>query len=85
MRPLALLLCASLLVGCIGRTPIRDAPKDMDDPAFVTWYKSASPYMRTAFFMSLCVASGFSRGSVDITICLSNYRSKARIRIEGGL
>lgn len=35
--------------------------------------------------MSLCIGSGFARGSVDITICLNNYRKKARIRIEGSL
>lgn len=82
MRLTALILVGCLLTACAARPA---APKDLDDPAFVTWYKAASPYMRTAFFMSLCVASGFSRGSVDITICLSNQRNKARIRIEGEL
>ena len=82
MRPVALIVASCLLVAC-AHNPA--TPKNIDDPAFVSWYKSASPYMRTAFFMSLCVASGFSRGSVDITICLSNYSSKARVRIEGEL
>lgn len=83
MRILTTLLAAIMLTTACAARP--DKPQDLDDPAFVTWYKAASPYMRTAFFMSLCVGSGFARGSVDITICLSNYREKARIRIEGEL
>lgn len=77
------LLAASLLLSACATTPTQ--PKDLEDPAFISWYKTASPYMRTAFFMSLCIGSGFSRGSVDVTICLSNYRSKARVRLEGEL
>lgn len=81
MRMLSTLLAAALLTtACAGRP---DKPKDLDDPAFVAWYKAAAPHMRTAFFMSLCIGSGFARGSVDITICMTNYRNKARIRIEG--
>ncbi len=83
MKIIAPLLAASLLLSACAAKP--DQPKDLDDPAFVSWYKAASPYMRTAFFMSLCIGSGFSRSSVDITICLSNHRSKARVRIEGEL
>ena len=82
MRPLTLFVAACLLVAC-AHNPA--TPKTIDDPVFISWYKSATPYMRTAFFMSLCVAGGFSRGSVDITICLSNHRENARIRIEGSL
>lgn len=77
------LLCVALLSACT--TAPKGAPNNMDDPRFISWYKKATPYMRTAFFLSLCVASGFSRGSVEITVCLSNQRSKARIRVQGEL
>lgn len=83
MRFLTALLVTALLTTACATGPHK--PKDIDDPAFVTWYKAAAPHMRTAFFMSLCVGSGFARGSIDVTICMSNYREKARIRIEGSL
>ena len=83
MRLLTTLLALSLLTTACASGPQK--PHDIDDPAFVTWYKAASPHLRSAFFMSLCIGSGFSRGSIDVTICMSNYREKARVRVEGSL
>ena len=83
MRILATLLAVALLTTACASSPKK--PQDINDPAFVAWYKAAAPHVRTAFFMSLCIGSGFARGSVDITICLNNYHKKARIRIEGSL
>ena len=81
MRILTTLLAVALLTTACASGP--EKPQDIDDPAFVAWYKAAAPHMRTAFFMSLCIGSGFASGSVDITICVGNYRNKARVRIEG--
>jgi hypothetical protein len=83
MRLLPTLLAISLLTTACATGPQK--PQDIDDPAFVTWYKAAAPHVRTAFFVSLCIGSGLSRGSVDVTICVGNYREKARIRLEGSL
>ena len=83
MRILPTLLAVALLTTACASGPKK--PQDIDDPAFVTWYKAAAPHVRTAFFMSLCIGNGFARGSIDVTICMSNYREKARIRVEGTL
>jgi len=83
MRILITLLAVTVLTTACASAPKK--PQDIDDPAFVAWYKAAAPHMRTAFFMSLCIGNGFARGSIDVTICMSNYREKSRIRIEGSL
>jgi len=81
-QPTIIALLCLALVACASQP---DQPADLDDPAFVSWYESATPYMRNAFFVSLCVGSGLGRGSIDFTLCLGNLRSKAKVRVEGQL
>ncbi|HAT08186.1 MAG TPA: hypothetical protein DCS39_02900 [Rhodobiaceae bacterium] len=77
------LVCASLLAACA--TDGKDDISSLDDPKFVSWYEAASPNARSALFITLCAAQGFSKGSVDISLCVSNMRRDSRIRIEGRL
>ena len=83
-RAAILVLCAALLGACATRDKNGDI-RSLDDPKFVSWYKAASPYARTALFITLCAAQGFSNGSIEINFCVSNMRRDARIRIEGHL
>ena len=76
-------VCASLLAACA--TDDKDGITSLDDPKFVSWYKAASPYARTALFITLCAAQGFNNGSIEINLCISNMRRDARIRVEGRL
>ena len=76
-------VCAALLAACATRN--EDSVTSLDDPKFVTWYKAATPYARTALFITLCTAQGFSNGSIEINLCISNMRRDARIRVEGRL
>jgi len=77
------LVCASLLAACA--TDGKDDISSLYDPKIVSWYEAASPYTRSALFIALCAAQGFSNSSVDISLCISNMRRDARIRIEGRL
>ena len=83
-RALALLMCATLLTACASRESDGDITS-LDDPKFVSWYKTASPYARTALFVTLCAAQGFSNGAIEINFCISNMRRDARISVEGRL
>lgn len=86
MKRLAIaLVCAGLLAGCVSNKTVEGDIQSIDDPEFTAWYKTATPYMRTAFFITLCAAQGFSNGSIEINFCISNMRRDARIRIEGNL
>jgi hypothetical protein len=76
-------VCAALLTACATRN--EDSVTSLDDPKFVAWYKTATPYMRTALFITLCAAQGFSNGSIEVNLCISNMRRDARIRVEGRL
>lgn len=76
-------VCAALLAACA--TSDKSDITSLDDPKFISWYKAASPYARTALFVTLCAAQGFKNGSIEINICLSNMRRDARIRVEGRL
>lgn len=82
-RAATVLLCAALLAACAGRD--NDAVSSLDDPKFISWYKAATPYARTALFITLCAAQGFNNGSIEINLCISNMRRDARIRVEGRL
>ena len=80
----AALICATLSACALpGSTQNEDMPLSLDDPNFIGWYEAASPYMRTALFVSLCVADGFNRGSVQISFCVSNKRQQARLVLSG--
>jgi len=81
----AIALTLSASGGCAlpGRDKQADLPLSMDEAGFVGWYQAATPYMRTAFFISLCVADGFNRGSVQISFCVSNKREQARLVLTG--
>ncbi|MGB0343149.1 MAG: hypothetical protein ACPGGG_06915 [Parvibaculales bacterium] len=80
----AALICATLSACALpGSTQNEDMPLSLDDPNFIGWYQAASPYMRTALFVSLCVADGFNRGSVQISFCVSNKRQQARLVLSG--
>ena len=78
-------LMVSALSACAlpGSNKNEDMPLSLDDPNFIGWYQAASPYMRTALFVSLCVADGFNRGSVQISFCVSNKRQQARLVLTG--
>ena len=78
------LICAALLTACAGNKQARSDIQSVD-PEFVAWYKTATPYMRTALFITLCAAKGFNKGSIEINLCISNLRRDARIRVEGSL
>ena len=80
-RRAATLVCTSLLAACA--TDGNDDISSPDDQKFVSWYEAASPYTRSALSITLCAAQGFSNSSVDISLCMSNMRRDARIRIEG--
>ncbi len=84
-RSIAAVLCAALLTACATKQTAEGEIQSIDDPQFVAWYKTATPYMRTALFITLCAAKGFSNGSIEINFCISNMRRDARIRLEGNL
>lgn len=79
------LICAALLTACAGNKQAGSDIQSVGDPEFVAWYKTATPYMRTALFITLCAAKGFNKGSIEINLCISNLRRDARIRVEGSL
>ena len=89
MKPAAIVLvCAALLTGPLASCAARKDSAEIDsidDPKFISWYKAATPYARTAFFITLCAAQGFSNGSIEINFCISNMRRNANIRVEGQL
>lgn len=89
---MTLMVCAAFISACASRHDSRhdrrhdsQDPASIDDPKFVSWYKAATPYARTTFFITLCAAQGFSNGSIEINLCLSNMRRDARVRVEGRL
>ena len=85
---MTLMVCAAFISACASRHDSRhdsQDPASLDDPKFVSWYKAATPYARTTFFITLCAAQGFSNGSIEINLCLSNMRRDARVRVEGRL
>jgi hypothetical protein len=84
-RVLALAVCAALVNACAAKPNDEDGFQSIDDPKFVSWYKAAPPYARTAFFITLCAAQGFSNGSIEINFCVSNLRRDAHFRVEGRL
>ncbi len=84
-RVLALAVGAALVTACAAKPNDEGGVQSIDDPKFVSWYKAASPYARTAFFITLCAAQGFSNGSIEINFCVSNLRHNAHIRVEGRL
>jgi len=88
-RAITILVCAALispLVSACATNQTADGEiQSIDDPEFVAWYKTATPYMRTALFITLCAAKGFSNGSIEINFCISNMHRDARIRVEGNL
>jgi len=79
------ILCTCLLAACATRQSAETDIQSIDDPQFVAWYKTATPYMRTALFITLCAAKGFSNGSIEINFCISNLHRDARIRVDGNL
>lgn len=80
---IALMVAALSACALPGSNKNEDMPLSLDDPNFIGWYQAASPYMRTALFVSLCVADGFNRGSVQISFCVSNKRQQARLVLTG--
>jgi hypothetical protein len=84
-RALTGLICAALLSACATKGTADGDIQSIDDPEFVAWYKTATPYMRTALFITLCAAKGFNNGSIEINFCISNMRRDARIRVDGNL
>ncbi|MCH1542528.1 MAG: hypothetical protein L7U45_05690 [Alphaproteobacteria bacterium] len=85
MKRLAIMLISASLVSACATDNKDGDISSLDDPKFVSWYKAASPYARTAFFITLCAAQGFSNGSIEINFCISNMRRNAKIRVEGRL
>ena len=84
-RAVTALICVALLSACASNKRADGNIQSVGDPEFIAWYKTATPFMRTALFITLCAAKGLNKGSIEINMCVSNMNRDARIRIEGSL